>query len=415
MLWIIAFHYITYTPPANDEPPKDSVHLTHPLITPTPVVTENCKIIHQVLEYTTDTPLKILKKRLNDAYQQPVHILYYGDSQIEGDRITDILRKKLQKKYSGKGIGLIAPERIYLKRQNLIATSSHNWIKRGLNQPEIYDTGITGRCFHLAKQDSGQTKGNVMLKSFNKRHSLNASRLTIFYQTSTEAELRMTTNSQNSYNFQFDKNTLINKKSFKLDSTLRKLQLELSADENFTCFGISLTDSTGIYVNNLPLRGAAYPKLERLNIDRTQYLFNELNIGLVVIHFGVNIAPDRKDDYSGYTRAFARQINFLKKIDPQVPVLIVGVSDMAQKLDGKWQSYSNLDMITKAQRSAALNNNALFWDLRAAMGGKNSIIKWQSSQPPLGSKDYIHFSRHGADSVGCMLYHAIEYQLEKIN
>jgi len=39
--------------------------------------------------------------------KQVAHILHYGDSQIEGDRITSYLRNKLQKYYGGTGNGLV--------------------------------------------------------------------------------------------------------------------------------------------------------------------------------------------------------------------------------------------------------------------------------------------------------------------
>ena len=34
--------------------------------------------------------------------------MYYGDSQIEGDRITSYLRQTLRKEYGGTGPGLVS-------------------------------------------------------------------------------------------------------------------------------------------------------------------------------------------------------------------------------------------------------------------------------------------------------------------
>ncbi len=38
-----------------------------------------------------------------------VRVLHYGDSQIEGDRISSFLRNRLQKQFGGYGVGLISP------------------------------------------------------------------------------------------------------------------------------------------------------------------------------------------------------------------------------------------------------------------------------------------------------------------
>jgi len=39
----------------------------------------------------------------NESKSKVVRILHYGDSQLEGDRITDYFRNKIQKRFGGKG------------------------------------------------------------------------------------------------------------------------------------------------------------------------------------------------------------------------------------------------------------------------------------------------------------------------
>jgi len=48
----------------------------------------------------------------NKIQENVLHILHYGDSQIEGDRITGFIRRKLQNKFGGNGIGLIFPANV---------------------------------------------------------------------------------------------------------------------------------------------------------------------------------------------------------------------------------------------------------------------------------------------------------------
>ncbi|MDH5598427.1 MAG: hypothetical protein OEY34_04855, partial [Cyclobacteriaceae bacterium] len=54
------------------------------------------------------TILYSLFQLLDEAEKNPVRIMHYGDSQIEGDRITGFLRHKLQNKFGGNGPGLLA-------------------------------------------------------------------------------------------------------------------------------------------------------------------------------------------------------------------------------------------------------------------------------------------------------------------
>ena len=44
---------------------------------------------------------------LEAARKHPMRILHYGDSQLEGDRITSVLREAFQGKFGGSGVGMI--------------------------------------------------------------------------------------------------------------------------------------------------------------------------------------------------------------------------------------------------------------------------------------------------------------------
>ena len=46
---------------------------------------------------------------LDSADRMPVRVVHYGDSQIEEDRISSILRELWQKEYGGGGVGLLVP------------------------------------------------------------------------------------------------------------------------------------------------------------------------------------------------------------------------------------------------------------------------------------------------------------------
>src|SRR5665811_1932165 len=56
-----------------------------------------------------------------------VRIIYYGDSQIEGDRITSFLRQTLRKGRSGTGPGLFLPLMPVMYTRSVWVRSSSNW------------------------------------------------------------------------------------------------------------------------------------------------------------------------------------------------------------------------------------------------------------------------------------------------
>src|SRR5690606_9736481 len=59
---------------------------------------------------------------------QGVRILHYGDSQIEEDRITSFVRKKLQARFGGGGVGMLVPRAI-THSQTIYQSASENWTR----------------------------------------------------------------------------------------------------------------------------------------------------------------------------------------------------------------------------------------------------------------------------------------------
>ena len=65
------------------------------------------------------------------SFKKQIRILHYGDSQIEGDRITATLRNRFQanKYFDGCGIGIVPVKENAPGRGTLVQSSSDNWIR----------------------------------------------------------------------------------------------------------------------------------------------------------------------------------------------------------------------------------------------------------------------------------------------
>jgi len=136
-------------------------------------------------------------------------------------------------------------------------------------------------------------------------------------------------------------------------------------------------------------------------------MLTSLNPGLILIEFGVNVVPYQSKNFDFYERLLTRQLNYLRKLLPEIPIIVISVSDMSERKGNEYQSYESLDKVIKAQKNAAKNTGCAFWNLYEAMGGKNSMPSWVFAQPPLASSDFIHFNRNGGHIVAQMLFNAI--------
>jgi hypothetical protein len=58
-----------------------------------------------------------------------LHVIHYGDSQLEGDRISDYLRNKLQLIFGGYGPGIVLPKDISRSRVSVLQSESPDCMK----------------------------------------------------------------------------------------------------------------------------------------------------------------------------------------------------------------------------------------------------------------------------------------------
>jgi D-alanyl-lipoteichoic acid acyltransferase DltB (MBOAT superfamily) len=168
-------------------------------------------------------------------------------------------------------------------------------------------------------------------------------------------------------------------------------------------YGISIESKTGIIVDNIPQRGSAGLEFTMVDRDNLQDAYRMLAPDLLILHYGLNIVKNVREDYSYYKRGLLRQLLLLEEIAPSTPVLVIGVTDMAVNEGDSIISYRNIPSIIKAQKEAALEAGASFWDSYSAMGGRSSIIAWAGKRPPLAQQDYVHFTYPGADTLSQML------------
>lgn len=101
----------------------------------------------------------------------------------------------------------------------------------------------------------------------------------------------------------------------------------------------------------------------------------------------------------------------LKKIMPDAEVIVIGPSDMSTNMNGTMETYPILTKVNDAMRTAAFEGGAAFWDMYAAMGGKNSMQVWVEKE--LAGDDYTHFTPEGAKYIAQLFYDALinEFQI----
>lgn len=346
------------------------------------------------------TRLDKLAESIQEISKQPrqVRILYFGDSQIEGDHITAAMRKMLQDRFGGKGPGLIAPEEYYNTPHQLIMTMSDNW--QQLTEKELKSKNKS----LLFKNSLAQPNEQSEWFRINRLKFLDVQadyeQVRIFAFANDSSSIRVSQSAVPYFEQDLIGSAEIQTIEFQTTPTPEDLKLSFNAKDSLMLTAISLESQTGVFVDNIALRGRSYPPFNKVEHKAMESTIRQIAPDLFVLQFGVNVVPYASDDYRVFKRQMNRQIRLLKSMSPQTPILLIGVSDMAQRVDGKMVPYENIEKIKQIQFDLAMQNGCIFWDLEQFMGGSGSMEKWVNAEPPLARKDYIHFSKKGGDLIG---------------
>ena len=72
---------------------------------------------------------------------------------------------------------------------------------------------------------------------------------------------------------------------------------------------------------------------------------------------------------------------------------------------GSRQTMPSVKALRRAQREAAMQSGAAFWDVFEAMGGENSMVDYVSRN--WAAKDYTHLSFQGGRELAYALFDAL--------
>lgn len=362
-----------------------------------------------------------------------VRIMHYGDSQIEGDRITSVLRHKLQEKFGGMGAGLVPVEQLYDFSYSLRQKTSDNWKRYTLygNCDTTIDRNRYGAlasfCRFTTKDTSlvsdKQNDANEAWIAFSAspyayQNTKKFQQCRIFYGNNnqpfvTELYQGKTLSDADMY----PPSSSLKIIRWKFDKPVSSIRIIFKGSQSPDFYGIALDGLSGIAVDNIPMRGSSGLVFNKMDRKLLHDIYRELNVKLIIMEYGGNTVPYLTRDYSYYEKLFSAQLKRLHEVVPDAAIIVIGVADMSTKEKDKYVSYPNIEKVRDALKNAAFNSNAAYWDMYEAMGGKNSMPSWVFANPSLASSDFVHFNARGAKIIGQMFYNALlyEYNLYKKN
>jgi hypothetical protein len=349
-----------------------------------------------------------------------VRIMHYGDSQIENDRISSVLRNRFQTRFEGSGIGMFPVLSPVPHSASVRIRPRGNWVRytplSGGLKSEHNRYGLLLSYSALARNpESPLTEGSITLQpsgmGYSRARRMGELKIVFgFNRESFILELRRGEKIIDTGLF-LPADSL-HHISWILPDYAEEYSLIFRGEGSPEIFMVSIDDSFGVAVDNVPLRGSRGLEFARTDQVIMKKMISDLNVELLILQFGVNVVPGVADDYGFYENSLLRQLRFLKELG-NLSIIVIGVSDMSVRTPGGfYESYPNIESVRDAQRNAAFRAGLPFWDLYEAMGGKNSMPSWVAAEPSLGQPDYTHFTYRGSAVVGDLLFNSIIYEYE---
>ncbi|MCI0522251.1 MAG: hypothetical protein L0Y37_01210, partial [Bacteroidales bacterium] len=348
------------------------------------------------------------------ASGKQVRILYYGDSQLEGDRITSLLRRRLREESGGTGPGLFSPVMPVLYTKSFVVRPSANWTRYTLLDhrkgvlPDNSLGPLLSVCRFTRPGDTLKeyTYASVRVTAVPGADSAVSKydRLRIFYSNNNDTNFVGVASGSRKIAFSLlRQGTGPMEYSVALPS-VSELTVEFIGRVSPDIYAFSLESDTGVIVDNIPVRGSAGLEFVMTDGHDFQRCFEMLDPDLIILQYGLNVVRNVRSEYHYYEEGLYKQVEFLRKISGGVPVMLVSLTDMARREGDTVRSFPNIPAIRDAQKNAALRSGAIFWDAWENMGGEGSIVEWFNHTPSLASKDLTHLSNAGADTIASRLY-----------
>ena len=346
-----------------------------------------------------------LRRTERHEFDQPLRILHFGDSHTAADEWTGAMRQAFQTKFGDGGGGYSLAGRPFAsyRRIDQRRGNSNGWITQGLLSPNgdgIYGLGGVS----IATSRPGQS---VFLEAEAKRVELfywrqpGGGPLT-FATDGSPVETISTDGPEGPGYFQYTSAALgdgFGPRRFEL-TTLERAPVRL--------FGWVTEKERGVTYEPLGINGAQ----ANLMLGWDQRLLAE-HLGrrspaMIVLAYGTNESGQKDWTYESYKQAFTTVIRTLRNAAPAATILVVGPPDRMTYSRYTLIPYPRLEMITQAQRDAALENQCAFWDLRERMGGAGAMRRWVTAGAAQG--DYVHFTAPGYRLIGVTLFNDLMEQ-----
>ena len=367
-------------------------------------------------------------KRLKNKLRQGVcQIVHYGDSQIEGDRITGYVRNRLQLAFNGGGPGFF-PIKVVYNQNSIDITTSGNWVRyaffdrkqRRKVGHDMYGLFATySRFTNYAKDTTGLpvSKATFTIKPSAKSYARlqHYTKFGLHYGNAMgKVKIKVYENGNIIKTDSLISDGKYHNYKLNFATTPKELKIELEARVSPDFYGVTLDADTGVRMDNVAMRGEAGRIFTRMNYENYRQMLVDRQPDLFIFQYGGNTIPYMKTEQQlrEYVEGLIFNMKWVKRANPNAMFMLLGPGDMTTSRNGQRLTYPFLPKLNDLMKEECMKNDVAYFSMYEAMGGENSMISWVKQG--MAASDYVHFSPKGTKLISEVFYQCLHNDLASV-
>ncbi|KGN90547.1 SGNH/GDSL hydrolase family protein [Porphyromonas gulae] len=350
---------------------------------------------------STRTALKRFYTRIAErsVLGRPVRIAVLGDSFIEGDIFTDALREALQKRFGGNGVGWLPITSEVAGFRASVRQEFKQWEDHAMLRSKKGHYPFTGHFF--------RPKQGAWVRYTMPSGRSDFSHAILYYKATNETSLRVET-SDTTLTVVLPPTEAMGQYTLSRDPQRSIKCSVLSGGQDFVSFGVALEDAQGISVDNMSIRGNSGILLKSINREVSREFATLRNYDLIILQYGLNVASNKQKDYSNYAKQMGGVIEILRSVCPEADILLMSVSDRAQRTANGIRTMSGVIALHAAQQALAQQYGVAFWSTLRAMHSLGGISRM--ADKGWAARDYTHLAHRGGRELAKKMIEAFDFE-----
>ncbi len=346
-------------------------------------------------------------KRTVAPWKQVVRIVHIGDSHIQADMMTRVLRKGLQQYYGNAGRGIVFPWQLAKSNgpADIVSYSDKPWLSGRLSLTKSpVDCGV---CGYGLQRDSSDAFVEIGLKA--SKTDDDAFDVVRLFTGRNTGMVRLRYNGLEEQIARIQPETAYGAEAFFLKMKTNSIAFSRqSPDSTAWCFfGVSLEkkDAPGVLYHTIGVNGAEYANYNNASLFWQQ--IGALQADCYIISLGTNEAQRQDlnvEDFGSQVRAMVRH---LKQLSPEAVFI---VTTPAPSLYHRQRSNEAVKTVADELVKVSSEEKISSWNLYGILGGDAGLHRFQ--ELGLYRPDTLHFNRAGYELQGDMLLEALLHILK---